>query len=504
MTTVQDHSPVTLGPFNGLFDRGDPDNTPLDFFESCGNIKFEGDDFLTRDGLGVSQNVIVPLNNVKRIYNYPTQTANTTLVLTNDGTTGRIYHVVDRTTVYGPILSIVGMEDFAFVPYAGRAYLSPFKSYQTGDLNIQKGMQNEVLYIYAGDGTAARAAAGTTPAGTITVANGAAGHTDAGLHIFGVVGETASGYLSPPIALNTFSTSSNLSVSFSTVPTFVGSQWIKRHIVASIKIASYNGDINGYQLFFIPGATINDNVTTVLANQSFYDADLTDDASHLSDNYSSIPAGAALSIYNDRLVISTTFTDISLALVSYPGEPEAINQITGLIIVPLDGNPITNHAELRDILYIFKRARTVGYADNGDEPSTWQLSVIDNSLGTCVHGIATVLDSGNVNVDYFAVCTFGGIFYFNGRYITPEITENIVNTWNVQDRNEYRAIQIVNCPPKKSFFVVLPDSRLLIGNYENGMSAKNIRWTPIYFDQVVNCVGIVNIDEIVIGMDIPF
>lgn len=502
--TVQDHAPVTMGPFRGLYDGGDPKNTPLDFFQACGNVQFEGDDVITRDGLGISQVVVVPLNNVKRYYNYPTQTANTSLVLTYDGTTGRIYHVVSDVQVYGPILSIAGMTDFAFVPYAGRAYLSPFISRQTGDINIQTGMQSQFLYVYMGNGTAARQAAGSTPAGTLTIANGAAGFTDAGLHIFGVVGETDSGYLSPPIALNTFTTGAGLSVSFSTVPVFVGAQWIKRHIVASIKIASYNGNINGYDLFFIPGATINDNVTTVLANQSFFDADLFDDASHLSDNFSSIPAGAALSIYHDRLCLSTTYNDISLVYVSEPGEPEAINQITGLIIAPLDGNPITNHQELRDTFYVFKRARTLGYVDNDDVPSTWPLTVVDNSLGTCVHGIATVLDSGAVSVDYFAVCTFAGIAYFNGKYVSPEITKNIINTWGVQDRNEYRVIQIVNCPPRKSFYVVLPDSRLLIGNYENGMGADGIRWTPIYFNQVVNCVGIVNIDEIIIGLDIPF
>lgn len=501
----RDHEPVDFDKLNGLWRRGDPDNTPLDHMEDCNNIQFIGTaDFATRDGLGISQSVVVPLNNIKRVYNYPTQTANTTLVLTYDGTTGRIYHVVNALLVYGPILSIVGMEDFAFVPYAGRAYISPFKSFTTGDLNIQKGMSGEFLYVYLGAGVAARKAAGATPAGTLTIANGAAGHTDPGLHSFAVVGETDSGFLSEPFGFNTFTTSALSSVSFSTVPVMVGTQWTKRHIVATKVITNYNGDNTGYQFFFIPGAIINDNVTTVLANQSWFDADLLEDASHLLDNFAEIPAGAVLALYHDRLCLATTFNDISLIYLSAPGEPEAISEIDGLIIVSLDGNPITNIVELRDIMYVFKRARTTSYTDTGEEPSSWPDSPIDAALGTSVHGIATVLDSGNTSIDFLIVCTYAGIVLFNGRYILPELTFKIEALWGVQDRNEYRRIQVVNCPPKKCIYVVLPDSRLLIGNYANGMDPKNIRWHPHSFDQVVNCVAIVNIDEIIVGMDIPF
>ncbi len=501
--TVRGHEPIDLSNLKGLWARGDVENTPSDHMQDCVNIQFEGNNFTTRDGNGISQDVVVPLEDVVRIYNYPTQTANTTLVLTYDGTTGNIYHVVNSSTVY-LILTKTGMTDFAFVPYAGRAYITPFVTVVTGDLNIQKGMQSEFLYVYLGAGVTARKAAGATPAGNVIPANGAAGHTDAGLHVFGVVGETDSGFLSEPYALASFTTSPLLSVSFTNVPVLVGTQWTKRHIVVTKVIPSFNGDLTGYDLFFLPGAIINDNTTTVLANQSFYDADLLEDASHLLDNLAEIPAGACLWLYHDRLCLATTYNDISLIYVSAPGEPEAISEIDGLIIVPLDGNPITNGAELRDIMYVFKRSRTTSYTDTGEEPSSWPDSPIDAALGTCVHGIATVLDSGNASVDFFIICTYAGIILFNGRYILPELSFKIEARWKSQDRNEYRKIQIVNCPTKKTIYCVLPDSSLLKGNYQNGMDPKNIRWSPDYWYQVVNCVAIVNIDDIVLGMDIPF
>lgn len=499
---VRGHELIDLSNLKGLWNRGDSQNTPLDHMQDCNNIQFIGNNFKKRDGIGVSQTVAAPVEDIKRLYNYPTATANTVLILTYDGTTGKIYHVVDAATIY-LILTKTGMTDFAFVPYAGRAYISPFVSVTTGDINQQKGMQSEFLYVYLGAGAVARKAAGATPAGTLTIANGAAGYTDPGFKVFAVVGESDSGFLSEPYAFATFSTSPLSSVSFGTVPVLVGAQWTKRHIVATKVIPSYNGNTQGYQFFFIPGATINDNTSAALNNQSWYDADLLEDASHLLDNYAEIPAGAVLSLYHDRLCLACTYNDISLIYVSAPGEPEAISEIDGLIIVPLDGNPITNIAELRDIMYVFKRSRTSSYTDTGEEPSNWPDSPIDAGLGTCVHGIATVLDSGNANVDFLIVATFSGIILFNGRYILPELTFQIEQLWKDQPRTEYRKIQIANCPTRKTIYVVLPDSRLLKGNYQNGMDPKNIRWNSDTWYTIVNAVGIVNIDEIIIGCEHP-
>jgi hypothetical protein len=505
MSQYRDHVPVTLDTFNGLYQRGDRDNTPLDHFQDCDNCKAIGEaSFGTRDGIGISQNVLVPLSNVKRIYNYPTNTGNTKIVLTYDSLTGMgsIHHVVDATTTFGPLLTIAGMTDFAFLPYAGRGYISPFTTYVIGGMNVEKGLQNEFLYVYAGDGTAARKAAGSQLAGTPTVANGAAGHTDAGFHVFGFVSETISGYLTPPSAFVTFTTSPANSVSFGNIPTSGDPNVTKRHLVASKVITNYNGDPTGFQLFFVPNATINNNTDTFLNNISFFDADLLDDASHLLDNYSEIPAGAALNLYHDRLCLYATYTDISIGLVSQIGEPEAISQIDGIIVVPPDGNPITNGAELRDILYVFKRSKTVSFTDNGDEPSTWPLVVVDKALGVPVHGIATVLDSGESSVDFLICTTYQGVTLFNGKYINPELSWKVEQFWRNQDRTEFRKIQLVNAPVQKEIYIVLPDNTLLVGNYANGMDPKKIRWWPWSYDITVNTIAVVDINTIVLGAEI--
>lgn len=497
---MRDHQPLVLDKFNGLWNQGDIEDTPMDHFSDCQNIKYVGgSSFTVRDGIGRHQSVGAPLSNILRMYNYPTSDKNTILVLTSGG---NIYHVVDAATIFGPILTIPAMTDFGFTPYAGRAYITPFTTEVVGGLNRERGLTGEFVYVYKGDGTAARKAAGTGPVTALTATNGAAGHTDAGLHVFGYVFETDTGYLTAPGGFNTLTTVAGQAVDFSNVAVSGQPFVTKRHIVASKVIQNYNGDPTGYQLFFIPGATIPNNVGTVLANISFFDADLLLDASHLIDNFSEIPAGVGLTTYHNRLVSYTEFNNISLARVSAVGEPEAISQIDGLLLVPPDGNPITNAAELRDVLYIFKRNKTVSFVDNGSFPSSWPLTNVDNAMGCGVHGIATVLDAGQQNIDYLLVGAYKGLTLFNGRYILPELSWKISAIWNAQNfKNEFRRIQIANDSLKSEIYIVTTARQILYANYSNGFDPKNIRWSPWQFDTNVNSLCLVNINEVLLGCD---
>lgn len=497
---MRDHTPIRFDKFNGLWDRGEPEETPLDHFSESANLKFIGSNgFGTRDGIGRHQTIGSPLSNILRMYNYPTQDKNTLLVLTSGGT---IYHVVDATTMFGPILTIPGMTDFGFVPYAGRAYITPFNSTVVGGLAREIGLQNQFLYVYKGDGTLARKSAGNKPTTNITVANGAAGNTDAGVHIFGYVFETDTGYLSAPAGLTAFTTSALLSVSFSTVAASPDTFVTKRHIVASKVIQNYNGDINGYQLFFIPGATIPNNVGTTLSNISFFDIDLVLDASHLIDNFAEIKAGVGLCLYHNRLCIYTEFDNISIIRVSASGEPEAISQIDGILIMPPDGNPITNAQEQRDVLYGFKRNKTGSWVDNGDIPSTWPYTIVDNAMGCGVHSIATVVDSGATNIDYLIVGTYKGITLFNGRYILPELSFKVQGFWARQSfKTEYRRIQILNDSVAQKLYIVTTERNVLFADYNNGFDPRAIRWCPWEFNAKVNSLALVNVNELLLGMD---
>jgi hypothetical protein len=494
------HDPITIESFKGIYDQGDPEKVPLEYFADSENLRFIGSSSIgVRWGVDKHQNVVSPLGNVVRIYNYIVGDVNTQLALTYDGTTGNIYHVTSATTIFGPILTKTGMEDFAFVSYGGRAYISPFKTFTaSGGINIEKGLQSEFVYVYLGAGVAATAAGGVAPVGSITIANGIAGNTDAGFHLFGVVFETVTGYLTPPAAFNSFTTAAAFSVSFSTVP-LGAANVTKRHIVATKVIENYTGNTTGYQYFFIPNATINNNVATTLSNISFFDADLLEDASYLLDNFASPPAGASLSLYHNRVVLTTPYTDINVAYVSFPGEPEAFSQVDGLLVLPPNGRPITNAQELRDVLYVFQQGTTFSYVDNEDVPSTWTLTMVDQALGTSVHGIAIVNDTGASNVDFLIVATRRGIVIFNGRYILPELTWALSAFWLLQDPDNFRYIQILNDAVNQQIYCTLPDRRLLYADYTNGLNPNDIRWEPWRFLFSVNTICLVNTSELLIA-----
>jgi hypothetical protein len=492
---IDDHEPLVIEEFNGFFDRGDNEAVPPDHFISAINIKYSESRFDTRFGIDVYNSpVSIAPDNVLRVHNYTMQNQQSQLILR---TGGHIDHVVSSTVIHTDILVIAAMTDFNVVSIAGRAYITPFFTDTDG---YEKGLQNNFLYVYKGDGTAARKAAGDPPSGTITVSDDGAGNgTDAGLHLFGVVFESDTGWLSAPAAFASHTTIANTNLDFSTIPVSAQSHITKRHIVATKRILNFNGDLDGYQYFFIPDATINDNVTTTLANISFFDLDLLDDASHLLDQFTEIPAGVGLTTYHGRLVLTTTFTDISVAYASAPGEPEAIDQVDGVMIVPLDGKPLTNCQEYRDILYLFKITKTVGYSDNEDVPSTWKPFDVDEAVGAPVHGVATVLDSGGVGVDYLLIGDYSGIMLFNGSYGEPELSYKIRNFWFDLDRTQFREIELVNDSVSKIVYCVLPDNTLLIGDYNNGRNAKDIRWAIWTFDIPITTIELVNTSTLMLG-----
>jgi hypothetical protein len=494
---LRDHSGVVIEDFNGWWDRGDDESCPIDHFTQADNIQYFFSGFETRDGLTPYLTGATTLGAVLRIHPYTMQTQESLLVLVAGGS---IYHVTGPTTVLGPILTIATMTDFNCVSWAGRAYITPFFTDSDG---YEKGLQNEFLYVYSGTGVA-RKAAGNPPSGAITVANGAAGTTDEGIHVFGVVFESNTGWLSAPAAFRMFTTSPTFSVSFTTVPISAQSHITKRHIVATkvIPTSVWNGDLDGFQFFYIPGATINDNVTTTLSNISFYDLDLLEDASHLLDNFSEIPAGVGITIYHSRLVLTTTFTDISIAYVSAPGEPEAFNQVDGVLIVPLDGLPVTNCQEFRDVLYLFKRTRTWGYSDNQDVPATWQSTIIDQGIGAPVHGVAEVLDSGGVNADFLLIADFSGLMLFNGSYSDTPLSYKIDDYWDAMERLDYEQIQIVNDSLTKRIWMTVPDPNryhVLHANYEEGLDPEKIKWAKWIYDAKISSLCLTNINRLIVG-----
>ena len=477
---MRNHTPVTVEDFNGLWRRGDIETTPPDHFSDCNNIKFEHSAFRTRNGLAL---YLTDYENVKRVYTFVQETGESLLILDSDG------NIYDSTYGLTVILHVDGMTDFAYVSISGRAYLSPHNSIA--------GLEDEFIYVYKGDGTVARKAGGSRPVtadGTmLAINNGIAGFVEPGVHIFGVIYETDTGFLtavSEQLSEVTAPGSEQIDV---TIPESPSPYVTKVHLVATKAIDPdlYNNDKEGYQFFRVPGATVNNGILTI-QNISFFDAELLEDVTHLQDLFEELPACVNLTTYHGRMVCVNSFEDISLLRISFPGEPEAISQIDGLCIIPLDGTPLTNAQEFRDVLYAFKQIRTYALVDNQDVPSSWTVMVLDQGIGCSVHGIGYVLDTGGVNVDYLIIADYSGIMLFNGTYTRPELSWKIKDYWFKLKRSSFSNIQIINDSLTQVLYILLPQRQMLIGDYSNGLDPKSIRWCPWTF--VINTTSITLIE----------
>lgn len=332
------------------------------------------------------------------------------------------------------------------------------------------------------------------------------GHVDLGLHVIGVVYETDTGFLTAPgpefFAVQTF-VNEQKAITVFNIPVSSDISVTKRHLVATKRITEFNGnnisDQLAFQLFFIPDGTIDNNIDTEWTG-SFYDSELLEDASYLIDSFAQIPAGVGLSTYNSRMVLWASFDDISVVRFSAPGEPESYDQVDGFVIVPLNGKPLTNGKEFRDVFYAFKQTQTYAIVDNGDLPSTWgEPSPIDLGKGASVHGIAEVLDSSGVNIDFLIICNWTGVDLFTGNYVTPELSWKIEDLWLSYDRNEFDEIQILNDTQNKIIYIAVPDGTMLHGNYQDGLSVQAIKWGPWSYDIEATTIALIDTDTVVIG-----
>lgn len=370
---------------------------------------------------------------------------------------------------------------------------------------------NAVLNIADADLTVGPFVSGAGSLPTLTNSNMYAqnsatdGYCDLGLHVIGVVYETQSGYLTAPgpdfYAVQTF-VNEQKAIEVHNIPVSGDTAVIRRHLVSTIAIPDFNGnnrkDSFSFQFFFIPGGEIDNNTDTD-KTVSYYDADLSDDASHLIDNFDEIPAGTNLAEYNNRMVLTGIHEFPSIAYVSAPGEPEAIDQVDGLLELPVDGNPTTMSQQFRDVLYVFKRTRTYPFSDNGDVPSTWALQTLDVGIGCPVHGVAQVLDSGGVNIDFLIICDFSGVMLFNGTYARPELSYKIQDYWLAIDRNDFGQIQIINDTILQRIYIALPNRVILYADYSYGLDPQQVRWYPWSFDIEVNTIALIETNVLAIG-----
>lgn len=490
---MRDHQGVVIDQFNGLWNRGEGYPVPDDHFFDCDNVQFPFRGVKTRDGI----DTYLPYGNVVRMYTFIQQhegKAQESLLILNSK--GQLFDTASPTP-FTPVLTLVTMKDFGYVSYAGRAYINP----HTDDIE-ELGVLNESIYVYRGNGIPARKAGGSAPdfGSPMTVARGGAGNVAPGQRIYSVAFETDTGFITGPGAKTAFDNEPDAlaSIDLTNIPispdSYVVARWIL--VTAAIKPTDYTGNVNGYELFFF--ARISNNTATSLTI-NFFENELISSADYLNDLFDFTPAGVGLTTYHGRMVSYAEFKNRSVIRLSIPGQPEAFDQVNGLIIVPLDGHPISNAQEYRDVLYLFKQTRTYATQDNQGPPSSWPVVTVDEGIGAAPNGIATVLDSGGVNIEYLLITDFSGIMLFDGKYTRPELSWKIRDLWFGLNRDAFRNIQFLNDTVGQILYIVLPDNQLLVGDYKVALDPQSIKWTPWTLPVRTTTIALINYNELVIG-----
>lgn len=439
-----EHTPLSQVSFRGLYSRGVSDTVPDGFFSDCLNNKFAEGEVSSRDGSVLA----VTRSNVRRFFVYKRLNETPRLLILD--TSGNLY---DSLAPGVPIYTDATFSDFSMVNSNNRAYATPH--------NRIRGITSKSLLVYEGTGNA-RLAAGVAPSGfTLGAAvSGTAGNVEAGYHLFAQAYITSSGFITAPgpIAWTLLNCPGGTKVDLSAIG--VGGAAVAGRVLLATKAIPttlYNGNQYAYELFFIPGAIILDNVTTTLS-VSFFDADLIDSADYLIDSLPTIPAGLGVITYNGRLVTWGESGNEFTIRISEAGQPEVFNSVSGFIqLDPSDAiSGVKNCFEHRKNLVIETANRTYTTTDNGSDPSTWAVNDVDKSTGAECFCVATVLDARGTNTDRAFIASKAGLISYEGYAKRPELSFNIEDVWGRINKTVFNLVQIVDDPLNHRMFITVP------------------------------------------------
>src|SRR6267142_1226426 len=339
----------------------------------------------------------------------------------------------------------------------------------------------EKVQVYEG-GAASRNALGAKPVSAMVGAAAVGGNLGVGKYLFDVVYVTSSGFITKPsgsiVAVDCFG---SYKVNLTVIPTGPAGTAQRRIIMTkAISLGTYTGNPLDYEFFFAPGGTINDNVTTILTISEF-DGNLISSADYLFDNLESLTSGLGIGEYNNRMIVWGEAGNPSIIRVSKPGEPESFSSTSGFIIVdPSESGGVNNCISLRNNLYIFKNSRIFVTTDNGDEASTWPVTLFDAGVGTGPYGITKIYDSKGVHINQFMIASRSGLILFDGLIRFPELTTNIDDLWGTIDPNSFSKIETTIDPINKGIYILITkiggDKIIIYGDYSEGITYEAIKW----------------------------
>lgn len=446
----------------------------------------------TRSGLSTAITLGYGAGNgkVRKFANFSDPAYNITLILDE---AGNFYTFSSRAgdTATTARFTVAAATDFSAIKMFGKIYIA------VHDGNYGLSGQNLKVFIPHTTTVASdvfRDAAGLAPSagGAIGAANGAASTLmNAGVYKIAVAYVTTSGFVTQPgpkvasvFTATSYTSPGAVKISLTSIPTGPSGTSQRQILITRAGLEEY---------FFLPtafGGLINDNTTTT-ATLDFDDTtDLVDSADYLFDILETIPASLVLQDYNGKLVTGGEVAVPSILRVSRNGEPESFDSIDGIVQINKDdGFTIHNIINIRSVLYAWKNLGVYSTQDNGDVPSTWDVSPVDQAVNVGVHGIAEFFDVSGVRMsrDWTLVADISGIVFFDGTVKKPPITDKINNLWQTINYNQYHKIILAVDERLHKVYCAFPtgsstdNNNLIVGDYNlcagKYPSSDQIKWS---------------------------
>ena len=262
---------------------------------------------------------------------------------------------------------------------------------------------------------------------------------------------------------------------------------------------------NEEEYFFIPdkpgfNSILSDN-TTISATVNFDDTELISSADYLFDVLEVVPGGGGICKYAGRVVIAGPYFpgENERVILSNINDPETFNYVSGYIQVQTerDGNAVAGCFVLRSNLYITKFTGTFSAQDNGNDPSTWPVVVIDSVIGAYNYGLSTfTVSQPNPDTgDIILIANRTGLFMFDGVMRRPELSWNIQHLWLRINFEAFANVTVSHDPWNHLIYVACPldnaldANTLLVCDYSDGRTYDVVRWSVFSFPWTLTSIG---------------
>jgi len=457
----------------GIYDRGEPDECPPKYLLQCKNLMQESNTLTPRPGfksIGANSKTQVTQISIFEPIPIAGVVSPKDIIHTNPGPA----FIFNNTDFPGAAIWTGLSHYHSWINFFGRGYFTLH--------NTIVGHPTEKLQVYEG-GASSRNALGAKPISVMAGVGAVGGNLGVGSYLVDVVYVTSTGYITKPsgtpINVTTFG---SYKINLTVIPTGPAGTVARKIIMSKvIPNLTYTGNPNDYEFFFAPSGFINDNVTTVFALSEF-DGNLIASADYLFDQLESVDSGVGIGEYNSRMIVWGESANPSILRVSKPGDPESISATSGFIIVdPTESGGVTNICVIRNNMYIFKSNRIFVTTDNGDDPTTWPVTIFDAGIGTECFGISRVFDSKGTHLSQFLIAGRSGLYIFDGLIRFPELTYVVQNIWDDIDPASFSLTRVALDPINKNIYVLITrtngDKHILAGDYTMGMSSDKICWS---------------------------